>query len=87
MSVNYRFVPTASSCWFTNFSLQLRLQLSSTFQIIHPKLQDEVPVSDSLRLEKLKKLRLLPLQRSTIAGPPGLVDDAAQRGAVAEEGL
>ena len=28
MSVNYRFVPTASSCWFTNFSLQLRLQLS-----------------------------------------------------------
>lgn len=49
--------------------------------------QDEVPVSDSLRLEKLKKLRLLPLQRSTIAGPPGLVDDAAQRGAVAEEGL
>ena len=68
------------------FILQLRLQLSSTFQI-HPKLQDEVPVSDSLRLEKLKKLRLLPLQRSTIAGPPGLVDDAAQRGAVAEEGL
>jgi hypothetical protein len=57
-----------------------------TFQI-HPKLQDEVP-SDSLRLEKLKKLRLLPLQRSTIAGPPGLVDDAAApRGAVAEEGL
>ena len=52
-----------------------------------PKLQDEVPVSDSLHLEKLKKLRLLPLQRSTIAGPPGLVDDAAQRGAVAEEGL
>lgn len=50
-------------------------------------LQDEVPVSDSGRLEKLKKLRLLPLRAraGTRAGPPGL--DAAERGAVAEEGL
>ena len=48
-------------------------------------LQDEVPVSDSGRLEKLKKLRLLPLQRGARAGPPGL--DAVERGAVAEEGL